>query len=95
MNETIAKEREAPAPTEGSFAEVLWVSTRLGLTSFGGPIAHLGYFHDEYVARRKRLLSLREDLALPLAKELIEQSDDPTSYYQPDRVDFEAKDKRC
>jgi len=39
--------------TRGSFLEVLWVSTRLGLTSFGGPIAHLGYFHEEYVNRRK------------------------------------------
>ncbi len=37
----------------GSFLEVLGVSTRLGLTSFGGPIAHLGYFHEEYVKRRK------------------------------------------
>lgn len=37
----------------GSFLEVLRVSTRLGLTSFGGPIAHLGYFHEEYVRRRK------------------------------------------
>lgn len=36
-----------------SFLEVLLVSTRLGLTSFGGPIAHLGYFHEEYVNRRK------------------------------------------
>ncbi|ANU17739.1 ChrA protein [Planococcus maritimus] len=33
--------------------EILFVSTRLGLTSFGGPIAHLGYFHNEYVRRRK------------------------------------------
>ncbi|OXS57347.1 ChrA protein [Cohnella sp. CIP 111063] len=33
--------------------EVLRVSTKLGLTSFGGPVAHLGYFHDEYVRRRK------------------------------------------
>jgi chromate transporter len=33
--------------------EILWVSTRLGLTSFGGPIAHLGYFREEYVHRRK------------------------------------------
>ncbi|WP_088103655.1 chromate transporter [Halalkalibacter urbisdiaboli] len=33
--------------------EILMVSTRLGLTSFGGPIAHLGYFHEEYVRRRK------------------------------------------
>ena len=37
----------------GSALEVLWVATKLGLTSFGGPIAHLGYFHDEYVRRRK------------------------------------------
>ncbi|MBI1959914.1 MAG: chromate efflux transporter [Candidatus Rokubacteria bacterium] len=35
--------------------EVLWVATRLGLTSFGGPIAHLGYFREEYVVRRKWL----------------------------------------
>lgn len=33
--------------------EVFRVSSRLGLTSFGGPIAHLGYFHDEYIRRRK------------------------------------------
>ncbi|KAB2449460.1 chromate transporter [Bacillus thuringiensis] len=33
--------------------EVLLVSIRLGLTSFGGPIAHLGYFHEEYVRKRK------------------------------------------
>jgi chromate transporter len=43
------------AITEGSFLEVLGVALRLGLTSFGGPIAHLGYFHDEYVVRRKWL----------------------------------------
>ncbi|SOC24308.1 chromate transporter [Ureibacillus xyleni] len=33
--------------------EILIVSTRLGLTSFGGPTAHLGYFHEEYIRRRK------------------------------------------
>ncbi|MGN7296910.1 chromate transporter [Ferdinandcohnia sp. SAFN-114] len=33
--------------------EILFVSTRLGLTSFGGPVAHLGYFHEEYIRRRK------------------------------------------
>ena len=37
----------------GSALEVLAAATRLGLTSFGGPIAHLGYFRDEYVTRRK------------------------------------------
>jgi len=31
------------------------VATRLGVTSFGGPIAHLGYFHAEYVVRRRWL----------------------------------------
>jgi chromate transporter len=35
--------------------EIFVVSTKLGLTSFGGPIAHLGYFHEEYVRRRKWL----------------------------------------
>jgi chromate transporter len=38
-----------------SVLEVLGVATRLGLTSFGGPIAHLGYFREEYVNRRKWL----------------------------------------
>lgn len=37
----------------GRALEVLGVATRLGLTSFGGPIAHLGYFRDEYVVRRR------------------------------------------
>jgi len=35
--------------------EVLWVALRLGLTSFGGPIAHLGYFREEYVLQRRWL----------------------------------------
>ncbi|MFB6469416.1 chromate transporter [Cytobacillus sp. Hz8] len=35
--------------------EILLVSTKLGLTSFGGPIAHLGYFHHEYIRKRKWL----------------------------------------
>ncbi|MGM0827388.1 MAG: chromate transporter [Bacillota bacterium] len=36
-----------------SLIEILIISTRLGLTSFGGPVAHLGYFHEEYIRRRK------------------------------------------
>jgi chromate transporter len=36
-----------------SLIEILLVSTRLGLTSFGGPVAHLGYFYEEYVQKRK------------------------------------------
>ena len=39
--------------TTGSPAEVFRVFLKLGLTSFGGPIAHLGYFRDELVVRRK------------------------------------------
>ncbi|MCK7543990.1 chromate efflux transporter [Marinobacter bryozoorum] len=38
-----------------SFREVFAVFLRLGLTSFGGPAAHLGYFHDEFVRRRRWL----------------------------------------
>jgi chromate transporter len=47
----------APAPREnrGSFLEVLAVFTKLGLPSFGGPVAHLGYFRDEIIERRKWL----------------------------------------
>ena len=39
----------------GSAAEVFWVFLKLGLTSFGGPIAHLGYFRTEFVERRRWL----------------------------------------
>jgi len=35
--------------------EVLWVFLRLGLTSFGGPVAHLGFFREELVSRRRWL----------------------------------------
>jgi chromate transporter len=35
--------------------EVLFAFFRLGLTSFGGPIAHLGYFRNEFVERRRWL----------------------------------------
>jgi chromate transporter len=45
----------ASAVKPGSVGEVLLVFLRLGLTSFGGPIAHLGYFHDEFVVRRRWL----------------------------------------
>jgi chromate transporter len=39
----------------GSVAEVFLAFLKLGLTSFGGPIAHLGYFRAEFVERRKWL----------------------------------------
>ncbi|WP_449466769.1 chromate efflux transporter [Stenotrophomonas humi] len=39
-------------PAPGSASEVFRVFLRLGLTSFGGPIAHLAYFREEFVRRR-------------------------------------------
>ncbi|SPJ24253.1 chromate efflux transporter [Palleronia abyssalis] len=46
---------EAPdaAAPRGAAGEVFRAFLKLGLTSFGGPIAHLGYFRDELVLRRK------------------------------------------
>ena len=41
--------------SQGSVSEVFLAALRLGLTSFGGPIAHLGYFRNEYVVRRRWL----------------------------------------
>ncbi|MBI1943466.1 MAG: chromate efflux transporter [Betaproteobacteria bacterium] len=34
---------------------IFWIFLRLGSTSFGGPIAHLGYYREEFVARRRWL----------------------------------------
>ncbi|HEY1411151.1 MAG TPA: chromate transporter, partial [Rhodopila sp.] len=39
----------------GRVGEVFAAFLRLGLTSFGGPIAHLGYFRAEFVERRRWL----------------------------------------
>ena len=41
-----------PRPAAG---EIFLVFLKLGLTSFGGPIAHLGYFRAEFVERRRWL----------------------------------------
>ena len=46
---------ERLVPRRGSAFEVLRVFLRLGLTSFGGPVAHLGYFRAELVERRRWL----------------------------------------
>jgi chromate transporter len=42
-------------PRAAGAAEVFRAFLRLGLTSFGGPIAHLGYFRDELGLRRRWL----------------------------------------
>ena len=53
MDRVVAETR--PRPGIRAALEVLVVALRLGVTSFGGPIAHLGYFRDEYVRRRQWL----------------------------------------
>ena len=49
QGENTAPEARTPLIT------IFLVFLRLGLTSFGGPVAHLGYFHEEFVRRRKWL----------------------------------------
>jgi len=45
----------APTATHDSAWRVFLIFLRLGLTSFGGPIAHLAYFREEFVVRRRWL----------------------------------------
>jgi chromate transporter len=54
MRPTMAGDKQR-SPAGGRALAVLGVATRLGLTSFGGPVAHLGYFRQEYVARLRWL----------------------------------------
>jgi chromate transporter len=59
MSRKTAGQRQRRKPptlsTSGSALEVLLVFLRLGVTCFGGPIAHLGYFREEFVVRRRWL----------------------------------------
>ncbi len=48
-------EPQTKAGDQRTAGAVFLAFLRLGLTSFGGPVAHLGYFHDEFVVRRKWL----------------------------------------
>ncbi len=52
MNKPSPSNQQVPT---GSALEVFLTFLKLGLTSFGGPIAHLGYFHRELIERRKWL----------------------------------------
>ena len=47
--------KAAPGNRGGNALEVLRVFLKLGLSSFGGPIAHIGYFREEFVTRRRWL----------------------------------------
>ena len=46
---------EEKGTTRQTVGEIFRTFLRLGLTSFGGPVAHLGYFHHEFVKRRNWL----------------------------------------
>lgn len=48
-----ADDSEAASQQRGSVGEVFLAFLRLGLTSFGGPVAHIGYFRAELVNRRR------------------------------------------
>ncbi|PZE88580.1 chromate transporter [Curtobacterium sp. MCLR17_039] len=45
----------SPEPLRSPAGSVFLVFLRLGLTSFGGPVAHLGYFREAFVVRRRWL----------------------------------------
>ncbi|WP_110932981.1 chromate transporter [Paenibacillus bouchesdurhonensis] len=53
MTEKTAQEKYANASSQVPVRDIFTASLKLGLTSFGGPVAHLGYFHQEYVVRRQ------------------------------------------
>jgi chromate transporter len=53
MDGSSAANAKPDARDRGSPGEVFQVFLKLGVTSFGGPIAHLGYFRDELVVRRR------------------------------------------
>jgi chromate transporter len=52
---TIVDKPQWKSPGKGAVLDVLLAFLRLGLTSFGGPIAHIGYFRAEFVTRRRWL----------------------------------------
>jgi chromate transporter len=54
MTTTVDKP-QSKSPEQGAALDVLLIFLKLGLSSFGGPIAHIGYFRDEFVTRRRWL----------------------------------------
>ncbi|WP_255322959.1 chromate efflux transporter [Lysobacter sp. K5869] len=68
----------APSSPPGTAREVFAAFARLGLTGFGGPIAHLAYFREEFVRRRgwlddaryAQLLSLCQFLPGPASSQM-------------------------
>jgi chromate transporter len=53
-NNTLSKENLMPPKNPNmTLTSLFLIFLKLGLTSFGGPVAHLGYFRDEFVSKRK------------------------------------------
>ncbi|MDR8019882.1 chromate efflux transporter [Nesterenkonia aerolata] len=55
MSEHTPTNSDRTPERHGSVGEVFLIFLRLGLTSFGGPVAHLGYFREAFVTRRRWL----------------------------------------
>ncbi len=55
MNDLASPDAAATRGERGSAGEVFAAFLKLGLTSFGGPVAHLGYYRQELVIRRRWL----------------------------------------
>ena len=53
MNKAKPTNSEQDTHSNSSAFSLFLIFLRLGLTSFGGPVAHIGYFHNEFVSRRK------------------------------------------
>ena len=70
----------ATPPTRGSPLEVFATFLRLGLTSFGGPVAHLGYFRAEFVSRRRWLTEHSFAELLAIAQSLPGPASSQTGY---------------
>lgn len=78
MNVSVAREEERSRVVE--LVRVFLIFLRLGCTSFGGPIAHLGYFQTEFVERRQWLTAESFAELLALAQSLPGPASSQTGY---------------
>src|SRR3546814_15881287 len=66
-----AKDAAEPVRRSGTVAEVFVAFLKLGCTSFGGPIAHLGYFRSELIVRRRWLDDRRFEIGLSSCRDRV------------------------